>query len=238
MLKLPLLTLSCALLATSFVCAAPEAKAAYFYIGQGIDGGFHVKTKTFLDRRYHDVYRQRYDFSCGSAALASLLTYHYNRPTLEQNVLKVMYERGDQDKIRREGFSLLDMKNYLQSIGLRSNGYRESLDKLSTIGIPAIVLINRGGYMHFVLVQGLTKNKVLMGDPAQGKKIVDRKKFEKMWANGIIFVVEDDVQSGRSNFNTTATWGVKKPGKFNMPLPNTDLADLTLFTSWSPTVFK
>jgi uncharacterized protein len=236
--KKPLLTLLSALLVIGCVCIAPESKAAYFYVGDGTGGTYNVKGKTFLDRRYHDIYRQKFDFSCGSAALASLLTFHYNRPTSEPTVIRFMYEAGDKAKIQREGFSLLDMKNYLQSVGLRSNGYREPLDKLAAIGIPAIVLINRDGYMHFVLIQGVTKNKVLVGDPAQGKKIMDRKDFQKMWVNGILFVVESELSTGRHDFNTVGTWNVKQPRDFHMPLPDTYLAQTTLFTSFSPNLFK
>src|SRR5579872_7199785 len=125
MQKTHYLTLLSALLFIGCVCAAPESKAAYFYVSDGTGGTYNVKGKTFLDRRYHDIFRQKFDFSCGSAALASLLTFHYNRPTNEATVIRFMYGVGDKAKIQREGFSLLDMKNYLQSVGLHSDGFRE-----------------------------------------------------------------------------------------------------------------
>lgn len=225
-----------------FICCvlvlSPAAQAAFFNIDDGTGGTYNVKTKSFVDLRYYHILRQHTDFSCGSAALASLLTFHYRHPSNEQAVIKVMYENGDQAKIRKEGFSLLDMKNYLASLGLHANGYRESLDKLTKVGIPAIVLINRKGYQHFVLIQGVTKDKVLFGDPALGKKIMDRKKFEKIWTNGILFVVEDDMPYARRTFNTNWAWHVKKPERFVMPMPNTDLANSTLLTSYAPNSFS
>jgi predicted double-glycine peptidase len=226
-----LIALMCIVAITSPACAA------YFYVDDGNGGTYNIKTQTLLDMRYYHIDRQRYDFSCGSAALASLLTYHYRRPVDERVIIKSMYAAGDQDKIKREGFSLLDMKNYLQSIGLHSNGYHESLDKLSKVGIPAIVLINRKGYLHFVLVQGVTRDKVLFGDPALGKKIMDRKKFEAMWTNGILFVVEDNMDYARRTFNTNWAWHVKKPEKFDMPMPNTDLANMARLTAYDPNSF-
>jgi predicted double-glycine peptidase len=227
------------LLALCFLMAAAgPASANFFYVDSGNGGTYNMHSRSFLERRYYHVYHQRFDFSCGSAALASLLTFHYRRPTDERIIIRAMYEAGDQEKIRREGFSLLDMKNYLQSIGLRANGYHESLDKLARVGIPAIVLINRKGYLHFVVVQGVTRDKVLYGDPALGKKIMDRKQFEAMWTNGILFVVEDEMSFARRTFNTNWAWNVKKPENFVMPLPNTDLASFTLLTSYAPNSFK
>lgn len=198
---------------------------------------FRGKVKTLMDMRFHNIKRQKHDFSCGSAALASLLTYHYRRPVEEKAVIEVMYRNGDKEKIRREGFSLLDMKNYLLSLGLRANGYQQDLDKLVKVGIPAIVLINRKGYMHFVLVQGVTKNKVLIGDPALGRKVVKRKEFEKMWENKILFVVDDDMRTARKTFNTEHAWNTKKLRDYSTPLSNANLASTTLFTSYTPNTY-
>src|SRR5580658_2885474 len=65
---------------------------------------------TLKELRFRRVVKQAYDFSCGSAALATLLTYHYNYPVLEDSVLKAMFAEGDKEKIRKEGFSMLDLK--------------------------------------------------------------------------------------------------------------------------------
>jgi len=225
----------CALLALSLCSAA--AQASYFSVAG--DSQYGVKThKTFLDQRYYHIFHQRYDFSCGSAALASLLTYHYRRPVEEKAVIDAMYKAGDRAKIRKEGFSLLDMKNYLESIGLRANGYRQPLEKLQQVGIPAIVLINRKGYLHFVLVQGVTKDKVLIGDPALGKKIVSRKSFESMWQNRILFVIDDEIKQTHSSFNTAWAWHTKSMQSNSMPMPNGDLSAVTLFPSFSPGTFE
>lgn len=206
-----------------------------------VSGDFYFRSdkriKTLMDLRFHNIKRQKHDFSCGSAALASLLTYHYNRPVEEKSVIEVMYRNGDKAKIRKEGFSLLDMKNYLQSLGLRANGYQEGLDKLVKVGIPAIVLINRKGYMHFVVVQGVTKNKVLIGDPALGRKVVKRKEFEKMWQNKILFVVDDDLKLARRTFNTEYAWNNKRLRDYSMPISNANLGNMTLFTNYSPNVY-
>src|SRR5690606_32244328 len=139
-----------------------------------------LKVKTLSERRFTQVVHQKYDYSCGSAAVATLLTYHYGNPVTEIDVLNAMYEHGDQEKIKREGFSLLDMKNYLNLIGYQAEGYKESLDKLTSVDIPAIALINRKGYLHFVVIKGVTKDKVSLGDPTLGVIMHDREDFEKM----------------------------------------------------------
>jgi len=199
-------------------------------------GQFKVKTRSLKDMKFNGIIRQNYDFSCGSAALASLLTYHYNRPVTEKEVIESMLKHGDKEKIRREGFSLLDMKNYLATRGLRAEGYKEGLDKLARVGVPAIVLTNHKGYLHFVLVKGVTTDKVLVGDPSKGMRVEDREEFEKQW-NNILFVIVDDMKTGRKRFNTEQVWNERIRGRLDVPLTLADLNYFTVFTAFTPGYF-
>lgn len=197
-----------ALAVCSFFPSPALADTGNFYLPYG-GGDYRIRTTSFAAKRFDNVVRQKYDFSCGSAALATLLTYSYDLPVDEMTVLSTMYDRGDKAKIHKEGFSLLDMKNYLAGIGIKAEGYREKLDKLTRVGVPAIVLINHNGYMHFVVVQGVTRTKVLVADPTLGLHIVNRHEFEKMW-NGILFVVLDMKPLARRYFNTKTVWAKRR----------------------------
>ncbi|MBA2352846.1 MAG: hypothetical protein H0V78_13985, partial [Burkholderiales bacterium] len=65
---------------------------------------FSVKVTSLKEARYQSTIRQQYDYSCGSAALATLLTHHYGDPVTERMVFDSMYDNGIKEKIRREGF--------------------------------------------------------------------------------------------------------------------------------------
>jgi uncharacterized protein len=127
-----------------------------------------VNVMSWADIPFRSIVRQKYDFSCGSAAVATLLTYHYGRPTPEQLPFAEMWKAGDQKVITKSGFSLFDMKNYLQSIGLHAEGYRMKVDDLRKSKRPAIVLLDLNGFKHFVVVKGVQGNTVLVGDPIRG----------------------------------------------------------------------
>lgn len=186
-LSLPLFT---ALLAV-FTTWSSEALALDMIDVAG-GANFSVQGKSFAERRFNTVYRQQFDFSCGSAALASLLTFHYDDVVGERSVFIDMFEHGDQEKIKREGFSMLDMKLYLERRGYRSDGFKISLDQLYYTGNPAITIINHNGYMHFVIIKGVDEYKVLLGDPALGVKSMNRDEFDKMWGNRILFLIHDN----------------------------------------------
>src|SRR3546814_17093066 len=85
--------------------AAAPAAAEVRLTGPETGGTYQLQVMTWWDIPFRSVIRQRYDFSCGSAALATLLTYHYGAPTSEAMPFRAMWEKGDREAIRKVGFS-------------------------------------------------------------------------------------------------------------------------------------
>ncbi len=182
--------------------------------------GAHMHVRSWQDMKFTSTVHQKYDFSCGSAALATLLTYVYHVPVSEETVFKSMYRHGDEAKIRRLGFSLLDMKNYLARHHIPSNGFKASLAKLSEVRVPAIVLIDYHGYHHFVLVRGVRDGEVLLSDPSLGLRAEPVATFAKQWS-GIFFAITSDLPQARLAFNNPAVWNA-------VPQPPVSLAHFQL----------
>lgn len=201
---------------------------------KGGGGDYSLRTRTLTDMKFAGIVtRQKYDYSCGSAALATVLTRFYEMPLDEMEILEAMYKHGDKAKITKEGFSLLDMKNYLAAIGLKSAGYRESLDKLARVGIPAIVLINKKTYSHFVAVLGVSRESVLVGDPILGLQTVPRGTFESMW-NGILFVIRDKMDVARQHFNSPEVWSARLHNRYADADQRNNLSNFMLSIAGSP----
>ena len=219
---LPLLFLSAMATATP---AGVSSAGNIVTMGGGFD--FNVGVTSIREARFRNVVRQEYDFSCGSASVATLLTYHYGLPTTERDVFDAMFEAGDQELIQTRGFSMLDMKSYLEANGFAADGYQTELDTLTDAGIPAIVLINLNGYMHFVVVKGVTDTEVLVGDPALGMRVYPRETFEAMW-NGILFVVTSHMEDGREAFNVAQDWQVRHRAPLGNALGRDSLSSLTM----------
>ena len=178
--------------------------------------------------------RQQFDFSCGSAATATLLTYQYGHRVTEADVFNKMYASGDKAKIRKEGFSLLDMRRYLQSQGFAADGFELPLDKLFEEGLPAIVLLNDRGYRHFVVIKGMRGSRVLIGDPTRGTRAMSRPQFERLWDNRVLFVVHN--RRSLAQFNHPSDWrtvppapmetGVQREGLRNIVMPKRGPGDI------------
>jgi predicted double-glycine peptidase len=187
------------------ICAHP-AQAGNVVLATPTTGNYGLKLTSFAELKFSSVVRQQYDYSCGSAALATLLRYHYRLPVDEATVFKAMFSVGDKANIEKLGFSLLDMKKYLASMGYQADGYRLGLDQLSKIGVPAIALIQIGTYKHFVVIKGVLDNHVLVGDSALGLRVLSADEFRQSW-NGIAFIVHDTPEGVASPlFNDANDW--------------------------------
>jgi uncharacterized protein len=185
----------------------PAMLNAQVHLGPEATGAnYSVRVMSWADIPFRTIVRQRFDFSCGSAAVATLLTYHYGRPTAEQQPFAQMWKAGDQAAITKAGFSMYDMKLYLESIGLHSEGYRMGINELRKSGRPAIVLLDLNGYKHFVVVKGVRGDTVLVGDPIRGLTQYDAADFQKSW-NGIALAIVKDTTQKPPLFNLVRDWG-------------------------------
>lgn len=185
---------------------AAQPAAAEVRLSREADGDYRVSVMTWWDIPFRSIVRQQYDFSCGSAAVATLLTYHYARPTTEREVFAQMWRNGDQATIRRVGFSMFEMKTYLESLGYRVAGFRVTVDQLRRIRRPTIVLITLNGYRHFVVVKGQRGDRILVGDSVRGLSEYSLEDFGRVW-NGIALALLDAPSTPRPRFDLASDWG-------------------------------
>jgi predicted double-glycine peptidase len=153
----------------------------------GVNGnGQSREVKSLLEMRHDRTIVQEWDLSCGAAALATLLTYQHGDPVSEREIAAQLIRReeyiANPELVRvRQGFSLLDLKRYVNSRGYRGVGYgRLSMDDLIARA-PIIVAVDFLGYNHFVIFRGVQGDRVLLSDPAWGNRTMRRQRFEDSW---------------------------------------------------------
>lgn len=150
---------------------------------------YTATVESMQEARFRHVVRQHTDFSCGAAALATLLRYGYGLDVDEATVLAGLMGVANPDEVRKNGFSLLDIKHYAESLGLRGRGYRVTESRLQSLRVPTIVLIETNGYRHFVVLKKIEGQLVEIADPALGNKNLPIAEFMKMWPSRALFAV-------------------------------------------------
>ncbi|MEB0046759.1 MULTISPECIES: C39 family peptidase [unclassified Pseudomonas] len=174
---------------TVLLCLSSLTQAAQMPV-PALPGGMLVykHVQSIRERKFSDIVEQKTDFSCGASALATVLRQAYWLDVDEEHVIKGMLVNADQNLVRTQGFSMLDMKRYIESIGMRARGYKIPPEKLDAVSIPVVVLMEIRGYKHFVVMQRADKDWVYIGDPVLGHKRYAHDEFVKGW-NGIVFAI-------------------------------------------------
>jgi predicted double-glycine peptidase len=188
-LRIPIAMLSL-LLGLSMPAAPADAQSTFDASRLG-SAPIRKQVKSLRELRFRELMPQHYDFSCGSAALGSLLRYGYGIEVSETELIKAMLVGADPEQVVRNGFSMLDMKRYVESIGLRGHGFRVGVEALGRLQMPVIALLDIKGYKHFVVVKGAASGRVFVADPALGHRVMPEAEFAQGW-NGIVLAVVGD----------------------------------------------
>jgi predicted double-glycine peptidase len=165
-----------------------------------------VPVKSLLEMRQDRVVVQKWDLSCGAAALATLLTYQHGDPVSERAITRALIQRQEYlvnpSLVRvQEGFSLLDLKRYVDKRGYKGIGYARLMLQDLIKHAPIIVPVNLHGYNHFVVFRGVYGDRVLIADPAWGNHTLQVERFENAWIDfpqldrvGFVVVRRDGTQ--------------------------------------------
>jgi uncharacterized protein len=142
--------------------------------------------RSLLEIRHENVVIQTWDLSCGAAALATLLRYEFGENVTEKDIAHGLMRRTEyveNPKLVqiREGFSLLDLKRYVQTRGYKGQGFGQLEFNDLIERAPVMVPINALGYNHFAIFRGVKGNRVLLADPAWGNRTMTIDKFQRMW---------------------------------------------------------
>lgn len=194
------------LLGCAAACIALATPAsAQVRLGPDAGGNSETYVMSWWQIPFRSVVRQQYDFSCGSAAIATLLNYHYHHPMDERQSFAAMWRVGDREAIKKVGFSLADMRAFLNAAGYRAEGFKLTMDQLSQLRRPVIVLMDLEGFKHFVVVKGMQDGQVMTGDPMLGIVKYDIKDFQRYW-NGIVLAILSGPVRDRPVYNLASDW--------------------------------
>lgn len=149
-----------------------------------------INVEPLAVQKFKNVVRQSYDYSCGSAALTTLLDFYLGRNFQERQVMEGLLRFGETERIvQRRGFSLLDMKRLVTALGHPSGGFKAEAKDLKELDHPAIAPIEYAGFKHFVVIRAVYEDRVYLADPALGNISFTLSRFLEIWDNNVLFIV-------------------------------------------------
>ncbi len=186
------------------LCGAAFASSAG---GNGLVGGETItaRPKSYLDRKYEFTVRQRRDFTCGAAALATMLKIHYHMPVTEGMIFAMIAGRYTPPQLKQkaeQGLSFEDLIFVADKLGFSAQAATVPLDQLAKLNGPVIIRITIRKNDHFVVLRKMVGNLAYIADPLFGDVTLDGAEFKKAYSTAALAVwpsyIGDDYFSGLS----------------------------------------
>jgi predicted double-glycine peptidase len=156
-----------------------------------IDKDFEIEKpiKSWVEFKNDNLVRQKYDYSCGSASLATIMHHFYNQNMSEKSILNDVLKMKGLEKKNREdleddktiSLSFFELSQYVKSKGFKAIGLALDLESLKKLKAPVILFVKIRKNEHFTVFKGIDKNYVYLADPSFGNTKIRVSKFKEMF---------------------------------------------------------
>lgn len=149
------------------------------------------QVQSYTALKYKVTVRQLFDFSCGGASVATLLTYHMGRPTQEVEVLDKLrsrYPGQNWNALQKVGFSMEDLIWVSKQLGYEAQGARIAGDDLANLSGPVIVHVNNGTFEHFTVLRTRRGGRTFISDPVAGAIVESNEEFDAKYTGAAMAI--------------------------------------------------
>jgi predicted double-glycine peptidase len=145
---------------------------------------FEHPTQTWVGLRRQNVVMQQFDYSCGAAALATLMRFYFQDAVTEADVLKQILSRMNPEELadrEKAGLSLLDLKQCAERMGYQAVGVKLKFAHLPKLQGPILIHLARDDYKHFAVFRGVFGDRIYLADPSRGNVRQPVWRFAEDW---------------------------------------------------------
>ncbi|MCP4702357.1 MAG: C39 family peptidase [Gammaproteobacteria bacterium] len=146
---------------------------------------FEQPLKTWKDILEQNIVMQQFDYSCGAAALATLLQYYFQDDVSEKDILEDIVNQlneADFENRKKEGLSLLDLKQFANRRGYQAVGVKNlKFSALPKLRGPVLVYLETSEYRHFAILRGVKEDRIFLADPSRGNIRMSVEVFAQQW---------------------------------------------------------
>ena len=163
-----------------YACHRPTPKNQLTLLEEARTSASYIANASFTtwkDQRDQGIVKQRFDYTCGAASIATILTYFYKSPVEEPDVLAQLDDE--------EQYSLDDLSRVVATWGFKGVGLSASFGDLKKLKVPVIAHIHYRGQDHFTVIRGVNEDgTVRLADSSFGNRRMREAEFRRYWQQG------------------------------------------------------
>ncbi len=204
--------------------------------GQTFGPTFQRHVKSWQELKRQNIVMQQRDYSCGAAALATVIRYYWGDNVTENLFLNALDSLLTVEEARdrvENGLALSDLRRVAVKTGYLASIGKLRFDQLNESKVPLVVGIIVNDYDHFVVYRGWDGEWVYLADPTRGNIRVETRTFVNQWQQNAILAVAkknekpkdyspltvrpDEMRLGALNWQVVRTFPTRLPTSFPRP---------------------
>lgn len=144
-------------------------------------------SNTWLEERWGGVVPQELDYSCGAAALLTIMRHHFGDDRWnERELLRTYIQNASEEELGkavRDGLSLLELEELAQKLDYQTARKMLTLEELERVVtfVPVLVYLEIKNFRHFAVVRGINENEVWLADSVRGNVVYSKETFLAEW---------------------------------------------------------
>jgi hypothetical protein len=163
------------------------------------DQQFRRYVDNWQETKSKNLVMQEHEYTCGAAALATLMIYYFGEDITEKKILDVIEKQMPADEWAEKftsGLSVRDLMNGARKLGYEAESRELKLSDLIALTAPVIVHLEDNDFQHFVVYRGVVEDRVYLADPILGNIRVPIDKFKDQWTGIALALSKEGIEPG------------------------------------------
>ena len=156
------------------------------------DHEFRSRITSWKELQQRNVVMQNREYSCGAAAVATVLRFYWGDAVKEENVLSALMQMLTPEEIKdrvKNGLAISDLRRAAVKMGYQASIGTMTFEKLAASRVPLVVPLRLKQYDHFVVFRGVVDGRVYRADPIRGNVRPTISEFRSQWQKQAVLVV-------------------------------------------------
>ena len=175
-----------------------------------------IYVPAWKELRQRNIVMQKRDYSCGAAAMATVLRYYWGDDVTEDKILIVLLATLTPDETKdrfKHGLAISDLRRTAVKMGYQSSIGTMSLENLAGARLPLIIPLKVEEQDHFVVYRGMAAGRVYLADPIRGNVRPTITEFRQQWQKNAILVVVKPGEPPRDRSPLSIRWDEVEMGE-------------------------
>ena len=142
--------------------------------------------------REENIVMQRLDYSCGAAALATVVRYYWGDDVAEIKFIDAILRQRTPEEAKdriANGLTMTDLRDGATALGYQAMMGERTYRQMTELKVPVIIRIKHRDQEHFVVFRGVVGDRVFLADPIRGNVRQSFESFMREWTDGVVLVV-------------------------------------------------